>query len=138
MAATKQQAVAPETEGVRLARALHLERNPIRVARILVTDLGLEQRQIADACAVSEASVSEWLKGREDRTPHQRDRILELAYVVISALATGSITPARLRAWLSSPMDFFLEDAPLAAIAKGNFNAVAEAARDFASGRFPI
>ena len=138
MGLIKEQVVAPDPEGVRLARALHMERNPIRVAHLLVEDLGLEQRQLAEACGVSEASVSEWLKGSEDRTPHQRDRILELAYVVISALVTGSITPVRLRAWLSSPMDFFLEDAPLAAIAKGNFNAVADAARDFASGRLPV
>lgn len=138
MSATKEHTGArPEAEGVRLARLLHVERNPIRAARILIEEFGLEQRQLAEACDVSESSVSEWLSGSDDRIPHQRDRILELAYVVVSALATGSISPERLREWITSPMDFFLEEAPLAAIARGNFHAVADAAKDFASGRLP-
>jgi transcriptional regulator with XRE-family HTH domain len=120
-----------------LARLLHVERNPIRVARILVEEFGLEQRQLAEACGVSESSVSEWLSGSDDRVPHQRDRILELAYVVISALATGSINPGRLRDWITSPMDYFLEEPPLVAVARGNFQSVADAAKDFASGRLP-
>ena len=47
--------------GERLIQALHRERNPIRVARILVDEFGLEQRQLAVGCGVSESSVSEWL-----------------------------------------------------------------------------
>jgi hypothetical protein len=138
VSATKQRsAPAEDSEGVRLARKLHQERNPIRVAHILVEDFGLERRQLAAACAVSESSVSEWLNGPEDRNPHQRDRVLELGYVVLSALATRSIAPNRLRAWLTSPMDYFLAEAPLAAIADGRFLAVADAAKDFASGRLP-
>ena len=138
MGVTKQrQESGSETEAGRLVRILYLERNPIRVARILVKDFGLGQRQLAVACDVSDSVVSEWMSGSEDRAPHQRDRILELAYVVVSALATKSIAPARLREWLTSPMDFFLEDAPLTAIAKGNFEAVADAAKNFATGRLP-
>jgi transcriptional regulator with XRE-family HTH domain len=138
MSAVKQETAAqPEADGIRLARLLHCERNPIRVARILVEDFGLEQRQLAEACGVSESSVSEWLSGSDDRSPHQRDRVLELAYVVISALATGSISPQRLREWITSPMDFFLQEPPLTAIAMGNFSVVADAAKDFASGRLP-
>jgi transcriptional regulator with XRE-family HTH domain len=131
-------ASAPETEAGRLANLLHSERNPIRVARILVEDFGLEQRQLAEACGVSESSVSEWLSGSEDRVPHQRGRILELGYVVLSALVTKSIAPTRLREWIASPMDYFLGEAPLAAIARGNFEGVADAARDFATGRLPV
>lgn len=109
----------------------------MRVAHILVEDFGLERRQLAAACGVSESSVSEWLNGPEDRNPHQRDRLLELGYVVLSALATRSIDIGRLRAWLTSPMDYFLGEAPLVAISQGKFLAVTDAAKDFASGRLP-
>jgi transcriptional regulator with XRE-family HTH domain len=122
----------------RLANALHFERNPIRAARLLVGDFGLSQAQLAAACGVSESSVSEWLAGGDDRSPHQRERILELVYVIFSVLATRSISIDRLREWITSPMDFFLGDAPLAAVAAGDFLRVAETGREFAMGRLPV
>lgn len=122
----------------RLTEALYRERNPIRVARILIDDFGLEQRQLAIACAVSESSVSEWLSGPDTRSPHQRDRILELAYVVVAVLSTQSISVELLREWLVSPMDLFLEDGPLPAIAAGRAREVAATGRDFARGKVPV
>jgi transcriptional regulator with XRE-family HTH domain len=122
----------------RLAEALHFERNPIRAARILVEGFGLEQQQLATACGVSESSVSEWLSGPEDRSPHERERILELAYVVFAVLATRSISVDRAREWIASPMDYFLGDAPLAAIATGRFLDVAETGKEFATGKLPV
>ena len=124
--------------GERLIQALHRERNPIRVARILVDEFGLEQRQLAVGCGVSESSVSEWLSGPETRSPHQRDRVLEIAYVVVAVLSTRSISVELLREWLVSPMDYFLVDAPLAAIAAGRCREVSEIGKDFAMGKVPM
>jgi transcriptional regulator with XRE-family HTH domain len=121
-----------------LANALHFERNPIRAVRLMVEGFGLEQRQVASACGTSISSVSEWLSGSDERVPHQRERILELAYVVFAILATRSISIDRAREWLVSPMDYFLGDAPLTAIAAGDFLRAAEAGQDFATGKLPV
>lgn len=120
-----------------LASALHFERNPIRAAHLIVDDFGLGQAQLAAACGASESSVSEWLSGPDNRSPHQRERILELAYVIFAVLATRSISIDRAREWITSPMDYFLGDAPLVAVAAGDFIRVAEAGKDFASGKLP-
>ncbi|HMJ38951.1 MAG TPA: hypothetical protein VK606_05315 [Verrucomicrobiae bacterium] len=121
-----------------LANALHFERNPIRAVHLMVESFGLEQRQVATACSTSVSSVSEWLSGSEERSPHQRERILELAYVIFSMLATRSISIGRAREWLTSPIDHFLGEAPLTAIAAGDFLRVAETGKDFATGRLPV
>lgn len=124
-------------DAAQLADALYFERNPIRAVRLLVNDFGLEQQQIAAACRTSVSSVSDWLSGSDERSPHQHELILELAYVVFVVLATRSISIDRAREWLTSPIDYFLGEAPLIAIAAGDFLRVAETGKDFATGKLP-